>query len=301
MPLLHLHHLTTYRHASPFSGAWQLARLQPRRERGQELLAFELDVQPRPADLAVHDDYFGNTVHAFTITGAHLELSLTATSRVRRDETVWPMAGLTMALGAARAEVAAAVRRGEFGLEQFRAPSPLVPALPEAAELVAGLDAEDPPALAWLLALGARMAERFAFDPHATTVATPLVEVLRGRRGVCQDFAHATIAAVRAAGLPAAYVSGYLLTHPPPGQPRLLGADAMHAWVAVWIAGTGWVDFDPTNNSLVSAGHVVVARGRDYGDVAPVRGLFRGGGQHTLSIGVTVQPIDDPTESPPGR
>lgn len=300
MPLLRIHHVTTYRHAAPVSGAWQAVRLQPRRERAQEPVAFELDVQPRPADLATHEDYFGNAVQSFALSTAHRELSLTATGLVRREEIAWPMPGLTPALGAARSAVTAAVARGEFALEQFRCPSPLVPALPEAAALAAGLAADDPPALGWLLALGARMAERFVFDPTATTVATPLAAVLSGCRGVCQDFAHAAIAAVRSAGLPAAYVSGYLLTEPPPGQSRLRGADAMHAWISVWISGTGWVDFDPTNNCLVSAGHVVVARGRDYSDVVPVRGLFRGGLQHTLAIGVTVEPVEETAAVPPG-
>ena len=119
-------------------------------------------------------------------------------------------------------------------------------------------------------------------------------EVLQSRRGVCQDFTHLFLSCVRQQGLPAAYVSGYLLTKPPPGQPRLRGADAMHAWASVFVPEVGWVDYDPTNTCFTGTGHIVVARGRDYADVSPTRGVFSGGGNHILNIGVTVEPEEEP-------
>jgi transglutaminase-like putative cysteine protease len=131
----------------------------------------------------------------------------------------------------------------------------------------------------------------FEFEPGATTVSTSVDEVLYQRRGVCQDFAHLQIACLRSLGLAARYVSGYLLTDPPPGQPRLLGADASHAWVSVFCPPIGWVDVDPTNDMLADERHVTVAWGRDYGDVSPLRGVILGGGQHVLHVGVSVVPV----------
>jgi transglutaminase-like putative cysteine protease len=128
----------------------------------------------------------------------------------------------------------------------------------------------------------------FTYDPHATTIATPLVEVLERRRGVCQDFAHLAIGCLRSLRLPARYVSGYLLTHPPPGQPKLVGADASHAWFAVFVPGAGWFDFDPTNDLVPADEHVSVAVGRDYDDVTPLRGVIQGGGAHEVTVQVDV-------------
>ena len=133
--------------------------------------------------------------------------------------------------------------------------------------------------------------DEFTFDPAATSVATPVTEVLAQRRGVCQDFAHLFIAALRSLGLPARYVSGYLLTDAPPGQPRLVGADASHAWVAVWCPVHGWVDLDPTNDVLPSMRHITLAWGRDYGDVSPLRGVVLGGQEHRLKVEVSVYPL----------
>jgi transglutaminase-like putative cysteine protease len=132
----------------------------------------------------------------------------------------------------------------------------------------------------------------FTYDPRATTIATPLAEVLEKRRGVCQDFAHLMIACLRAFGLSALYVSGYLVTSPPPGQPRLQGADASHAWLAVWSPRFGFVDLDPTNNLLPSDAHITLAIGRDFGDVTPLRGVILGGGRHELRVGVDVEPYE---------
>jgi transglutaminase-like putative cysteine protease len=292
MPVYRVTHATRYRHASPASAAWQSLHLQPRREPTQQPLSFDLEISPHAGDIAARSDYFGNTIHVFTLREPHAELVITSRSLVQRDETVLPMPGLTPPLSAAREQVTEAIVAGpDFGLEQYLHPSPLVPLPPAARALADELAAEDLPALDWLAALGQRFGEMFTFDAKATTLSTPLTEVLQHRRGVCQDFAHLHISCVRQHGLPAAYVSGYLLTSPPPGQPRLRGADAMHAWASIQVPEVGWVDYDPTNSCFAAAGHIVVARGRDYADVSPTRGVFTGSYSPILRVEVTVEPV----------
>jgi transglutaminase-like putative cysteine protease len=295
MPVYRIHHVTTYRHGAPANAAWQSVRLRPRDEDSQTCLEFDLDIFPRPTDLTERTDYHGNHLHVFTVRTAHQEFTVNAQSLVNRTEPVIPMAELTPPVSEVDALSDAAVLSGEFLLEQFRHPTAAIPRLAEAASLAASVDT-DAPALTWMQSLGERFARNFMFDSTATDVSTPLAEVLRLRRGVCQDFAHLYIACARSLGLPAAYVSGYLLTQPPPGQPRFIGADAMHAWVSIHVPGTGWVDYDPTNHCFAGAGHIVVARGRDYTDVSPVRGVFNGGGQHSLRLGVTVEPVEHPAD-----
>jgi transglutaminase-like putative cysteine protease len=296
MPLYRVTHETSYEHQSLTNAAWQSLHLQPRPEPAQACEAFELRIEPHPLDLASRLDYFGNRQHIFTLREPHRELTITSRSLVRREEPVLPMAGLTPTLRELPRLVEAAVAAEDFALEQFRHASPLVPLPPEArqlaAELADGLDPATTAAMDWLAIVGARFGEAFTFDPEATNISTPLAEVMAERRGVCQDFAHLFISCLRQCGLPAAYVSGYLLTRPPPGRPRLVGADASHAWVSAYIPGTGWIDYDPTNACFVGAGHIVVARGRDFFDVSPVKGLFSGGGAQTLDTGVTVEETD---------
>jgi len=293
MPVYRITHTTTFHHHPHASAAWQSVHLQPRDEPAQQCDRFELEISPSPADLTSRVDFFGNNQHFFTLLAPLKELSITSHAVVHREEPPVPMPGLTPPLAEARAQIDDLAAGELFALEQFRHASPLVPLLPAAAALASEfkLDAREP-ALAWLIALGRRFHAAFTYDPKATNISTPLAEVLAHRRGVCQDFAHALVSCVRLHGLPAAYVSGYLLTDPPPGQPRLRGADAMHAWLSVFIPGTGWVDYDPTNACFAGASHIVVARGRDYADVSPVKGIFRGG-LHTLGTEVTVEPVDD--------
>jgi len=286
-------HQTTYQHRRPATAAWQMLQLQPRTEAAQECLDFQLEISPPASDLETRTDYFGNTRHFFSVREPHQELAITSRSIVCRREESRPLPGITQPLAAARAHVAALVRdRGQFELEQYKYATFRVPLLPEAAALADGLDADATPLLDWIDQLGRKFAATFTFDPAATHVGTTLAEVLQTRRGVCQDFTHLFLSCVRQQGLVAAYVSGYLLTKPPPGQARLRGADAMHAWVSVFVPEVGWVDYDPTNTCFTGAGHIVVARGRDYSDVSPSRGVFSGG-SHVLRIGVTVEPEDE--------
>jgi transglutaminase-like putative cysteine protease len=171
--------------------------------------------------------------------------------------------------------------------------SPQIPTLPALARYAAPSFAPGRPLLEAVLELNQRIHTDFAYDAEATSVATPLAEVLSQKRGVCQDFAHLMIGCLRAQGLAARYVSGYLLTTPPPGKPRLIGADATHAWVSVFVPELGWVDFDPTNDCLPDTDHITVAWGRDFSDVTPVRGVILGSGDQELEVKVTVMPSDE--------
>lgn len=292
MPVYRIHHGTTYRHGAPAAMAWQTLRLQPREEACQSCFDFELEISPRPPDLAVRADFFGNRMHVFTVRETHDRFTVESRSLVRRTEPALPAPESTPSAAECGGALAdEAVLAGDPSLEQFRHASPAIPRVTGAADMAAALDASAP-VLAWMQELGDVFARDFVFDPAATLVSTPLAEVVRMKRGVCQDFAHLYIACARSLGLPAAYVSGYLLTQPPPGEPRMIGADAMHAWASIHVPGAGWVDYDPTNHCFVGASHIVVARGRDYADVSPIRGVFNGGGVHTLSLGVTVEPVD---------
>jgi len=294
MLTIRITHETTYQHAGPATAAWQMLQLQPRNEASQECLDFQLEIKPSAPDLTTRTDFFGNTRHFFSVREPHRELSIISRSTVRRGYEASPLPGITAPLNAARNHVATVIRdRGQFELEQYLHASPLVPLLEGTAQLAAGLDAETLPMIDWIAALGQTFSETFVFDSKATDISTPLTTVLQTKRGVCQDFTHLFISCVRQQGLPAAYVSGYLLTNPPPGQPRLLGADAMHAWASIFVPEVGWVDYDPTNTCFIGDGHLVVARGRDYADVSPTRGVFSGGGIHRLKIAVTVEPEEE--------
>jgi transglutaminase-like putative cysteine protease len=178
-----------------------------------------------------------------------------------------------------------------LGAYQFTFESPRIRIRPEFAAYALESFTPKRPMLEALLDLTTRIHRDFRFDSKVTNVRTPPEDVFRKRRGVCQDFAHVQIACLRSLNLPARYVSGYLRTYPPPGRPRLVGADASHAWVSSYCPGVGWVDLDPTNNVVPSDGHVTLAWGRDYGDVSPLRGLILGGGAHTVKVSVDVEPI----------
>ncbi len=181
---------------------------------------------------------------------------------------------------------------------EFAFASPLAPSLPEAGAWAAASFPPARPILAGLLDLTARIGRDFRFQPGITAVSTPVERVLQLRAGVCQDFAHLMIAGLRALHLPARYVSGYIRTMPPPGRPRLRGADASHAWVSCWLGPeAGWIDLDPTNDLVVADEHVWLGWGRDYADVSPLQGVLLGGGQHTLSVSVDMEPVLEPSQA----
>ena len=281
-------HTTTYHYESPVTVAHHLLRLAPRRLPRQLRLAHALDLQPAAASLNRHTDYFGNEVGFVIFEGAHRQLRVTARSRVAVGAAFIPDAAETptweSVRGLCRTDLSAPV----LAASEFTFGSPLVPLDTPFADYARDSFRAGRAILDAVLDLTARIHRDFEFDATATTVATPLARVLQQRRGVCQDFAHLQIACLRSLGLPARYVSGYLETAPPPGQPKLVGADASHAWVSFFCPGLGWIDVDPTNNLLPSMQHITLGWGRDYGDVGPIRGVLVGGDEHTLSVAVDV-------------
>lgn len=283
-------HRTSYAYNTDVSVSHHVARLTPRSLPGQSCLAHELVVEPNPSLVTHHNDYYGNRSTFFTVAGPHRALQVTARSRVEVAPRPAPLAAETPAWETVRE--ASRVATSTFDLEVREAvfPSSLVPNLPALADYAAGSFAVGRPLLDAVLDLTRRIHGDFRFDAKATTTATPLEQVIRNRSGVCQDFAHIQIGCLRALGLPARYVSGYMETMPPPGRPKLIGADASHAWVQVFVPGAGWIDVDPTNNLLPSDRHIITAWGRDFEDVSPIRGVMVGGGRHVLYVGVDVLP-----------
>ena len=275
-------HATRYAYTESVSVSHHAARLSPRPLNHQVCLDHALEVDPAPAVRSSHTDYFGNATTFFAMQGAHRGLTVTARSRVRVSPRTAPVVSDTPPWEAAVDPAALPLDAIEA---QFDSSSQ------DAADMAAYARPSfvpGRPLLEAVVDLTARVHQDFTFDPKATTVTTSLSEVFRLRRGVCQDFARFEIACLRSFGVPALYVSGYLETAPPPGMPRRVGADASHAWLAVHCPGLGWIDVDPTNNLLPSTGHVTLARGLDYGDVSPLRGVILGGGQHSLQVSVDV-------------
>lgn len=283
-----VHHLTRYRYAEPVSGSQHDLHLLPRDMPRQRCLSADLAIQPAPIVLRERFDYFGNRATHAVLATPHSELVAIASLRVEVEAAPAPRGQDDLPWDA----VAEAMRDPGLDLhvQEMTFPSPLAEAWPGLRDYGAPSFVPGRPLLDACFDLMARLHRDFTYDPRATTVATPLAEVLEKRRGVCQDFAHLMIACLRGFGLSARYVSGYLVTSPPPGQPRLQGADASHAWLAVFSPGLGFVDLDPTNDCLVGEGHITLALGRDFGDVTPLRGVIHGGGRHDLHVAVDVVP-----------
>lgn len=280
-------HHTRYAYSQPVVLAHNEARLQPRVTPAQACAASTVTVAPLPSQRAERTDAFGNRVVYFALQEPHEHLEVTATSEVEVAAVAAPAAApawdTVLQLLAESAVPATRLAR------QFRLDSPSAAASADVRAYAAPSFVPGRPLLEAVADLNRRIHRDFTFDPQSTTVATPLSAVLAQRHGVCQDFAHLAIACLRAFGLPARYVSGYLETDPPPGQARLQGADVSHAWFAVYVPDSGWVDFDPTNDLLPAERHVTTAWGRDYADVAPLKGVIFGGGPHTLEVSVDLQ------------
>lgn len=285
-------HLTTYRYSEPVAISHNVARLAPRQDDRQRVIRHELTVSPQPAVAHERVDWFGNRVGAFTVQHAHRELAVRAVSEVEVRGTAGDIAPTPWEDAALRLRGAADV--SARAAAEFRFASPLVPLDPELAELAAPAFAPGRPLAEAASDLCRRIHDAFAYDSRATSVTTPLREVLRLRRGVCQDFAQVLVGCLRALGLAARYVSGYLETDPPPGRERLVGADASHAWTECWLPHGDdglWLGLDPTNACPAGNRHIVLAVGRDFSDVSPLKGLITGGGPHTVSVAVDVQRI----------
>lgn len=281
-------HRTAYRYTDAVSHCQNRLHLTPRHGPTQQVLAATLTVTPTPDVSSTRFDYFGNQTTYVAIQRPHRELVVEMTSRINVMPTTAPIPGLTPPWEEARDYLR--TDRSPTALEafQFVFESPYVKLIPDVAAYARQSFAPGRPLIEAALDITRRIHADFKYLPQSTTVSTPVYEVMQERRGVCQDFAHVGIACLRTMGLAARYVSGYLRTHPPKGRPRLVGADASHAWFSVFCPWVGWVDFDPTNNVIPTVEHLTVAWGRDFGDVSPLNGVILGGGRQTLMVAVNV-------------
>ena len=288
---LSVKHRTTYTYGDFVTTSHHEARLTPRESETQRTVTHELTVTPTPEAQRRRFDYFGNRTLHFSLSEPHRALSVVAQSVVEIKPQAPPDLRATPAWESVRDRLRSDRRRDVLDAYAMTFDSPFVAATDEL--LTYGEPYFEPgrPLLSAVDALIRAIFTEFTYDPRATDVSTPLADVLRTRRGVCQDFAHLAIGCLRARGLAARYVSGYMLTRPPPGKQRMVGADASHAWFATFIPEHGWVDYDPTNGVMPLGEHVTLAHGRDFADVTPIRGVILGGGHHELSVAVDVEAI----------
>ena len=284
-------HITTYDYLGDVSVSHHLLRLTPRHYSKQDCLAHELAIVPEPETVRAHRDYFGNPTHFIGVETPHRQLVIKSRSRVAVSPEFIPEPRETPSWETVRARCRDDHSGQTLEAHEFAYPSPLVPYADEFADYAKASFTPARPVLDAVTDLTRRIHEDFTFDPAATTVTTPVAEVFAQRRGVCQDFAHFQLACLRSQGLPARYVSGYLETDPPPGQPKLRGTDASHAWVSFFCPSIGWLDVDATNNCLPSLRHITIGWGRDYSDVCPVRGVLVGGQNQTLRVSVDVNAL----------
>jgi transglutaminase-like putative cysteine protease len=281
-------HKTSYDYSESVSISQHVLRLHPRSTPRQEVLDCSIEIEPKPTAISSYHDRYGNSVTYAAIEGGHQELIVHASSRVALRALPPVHLAASPEWEYVRGLCAADATAEAVEASEFIHDSPYISTRPEYADYAAESFEHGCPILEGAVGLMERIHKDFKFDASATTIATPLREVFQNRRGVCQDFAHLQIALLRSIGLPARYVSGYLETDPPPGKPRLVGADASHAWVSVFCPGTGWVDLDPTNNILPTLRHITIGWGRDYADATPIRGVILGGGRHKLKVAVDV-------------
>ena len=283
-------HETRYAYTAPVSQSWQLARLTPRALPWQTLISHELQIEPKADERRDERDSFGNMVTHFALHGAHRVLSVRMNCRVE----VLPRPELPVDAHITWEAVRDVIRRepprGDLEPASMSEPTPLVPLSDAACAYAAASFARGRPWYDAVFDLMQRIHADFEFEPGATTVSTSVDEVLYQRSGVCQDFAHLMLACLRGMGLPARYVSGYLLTDPKPGEARLMGVDASHAWVAAYSPLHGWVEFDPTNNQLADQRYITLTWGADFADVVPLRGVIFGGGDQRMDVEVSVIP-----------
>jgi len=282
----------TYDYAHPAAAGRHLVRLMPADLPGrQRLVAGLLKIVPAPDERLDVQDFFGNATTSFGFRGAHDSIALCVTARVERTE------GTSLAPSTSMQDLPFDIARvrdlGPGSPLHFMAGSHRAPLDPAMTSYAAAAITTSMTALQAVQLIGMALHRDMKFDSKATTVDTPAAEAFLARRGVCQDFSHIMIACLRGIGIPAGYVSGFLRTRPPKGKSRLEGADAMHAWVRAWCGDqTGWIEYDPTNAVLVDANHIVVAYGRDYFDVSPVKGMMRVSGGQTTDQAVDVIPLD---------
>ena len=282
-------HQTHYEYAETVSLCHNQARLSPRSFFNQTCLNSHIAIDPQPASFRERKDFFGNRTAYCSIEQPHNTLSVTAKSDVHilsqtqfASDMPWETACHILKNGP-----------NPLAVRQFVLDSPKVATSPKLAHYAAPSFSKGRPLIEAVSDLTQRIYNDFDYVPGFTTISTPLSDVFKHRKGVCQDFAHLSIGCLRAMGLAARYISGYLETWTPPNKEHLVGADASHAWFSVYLPNHGWIDFDPTNNLRPDDRHITVAWGRDFADVTPLKGVVLGGGQHALTVSVTVEPIEE--------
>ncbi|MCB4797511.1 transglutaminase family protein [Neotamlana laminarinivorans] len=297
MTTYQLSHITSYNYEYGVTFCHNLATLKPKNFLGQTLLDYSLEISPTPAEISNKLDFFGNNITRFSIQKYHKELKVTATSKILRDYTAAPniddnipAKGITLTdcLNYFKQTLPELISVKQFILESVLI-AKITPAIKAYAEVSFKPNRSVFEATYELMH---RIFTDFEFNTTATNVATPIQDVIKKKKGVCQDFAQIAIACVRSVGLPARYVSGYIETLPPPGKEKLIGSDASHAWFSVYIPNFGWVDFDPTNDQIPKNQHLVVAHGRDYYDVPPLKGVIYSTGQNKLHVSVDLRPAN---------
>lgn len=287
-------HKTLYNYNETVSLCHNEAHLIPRHTTYQTKLSSRLMVIPIPSIQENHLDIFGNTVSYFSIQSSHKELTVTTTSDIDAHHPgVIELPCYSPPWEKVRDQLAQNTDPTTLSLREFILESPFIPINDELYNFVLPSFPPHRPIIAAICDLMQRIYNQFSYDPSFTTIVTPLSEVLAHQRGVCQDFAHLMIGCLRRIGIAARYVSGYLETLPPPGQQKLQGSDASHAWLSVYIPQYGWIDFDPTNNQIPTNQHITTAWGRDYGDVTPLKGIIFGGGSHILTVSVDVERLSE--------
>jgi transglutaminase-like putative cysteine protease len=288
-----IRHVTTYAYESPVSFARCSLRLEPRSGDGQELISHSVDIRPKPSDRTVRRDFFGTHTESIVIEAAHRHLRIDSRSRVSVSRHTPGRTAPSPAWETVRDLAFEATSLGPESPIGYVFASSLVPVQQLVTDYAAASFPQGMGVLVGAVDLMHRIRSEFKYDPKATVISTPLDEVFEKRHGVCQDFAHVMIAGLRGLGLAAAYVSGYLRTIPPPGKPRMQGADATHAWVSLWCGPElGWIGFDPTNDLLVENDHIILAVGRDFSDVSPVDGIIVGSRKQKLSVAVDVMLVE---------
>jgi transglutaminase-like putative cysteine protease len=286
-------HTTNYIYHQPVSLCHNIAKILIRNISGQVCKQTSIVITPEPDVLHEYDDYFGNRVIYFAVQKAHKQLTVTVKSQV--EKAVQHIPTLNFYKDAPWETIKALIL--EPGDENFKArqyvyETAYTPVTDDITQYALPSFTPGRPVFEAAKDLMHRIYNDFEFDPGFTTLATPLSKVMLARKGVCQDFAHLAIACVRAMGLPARYVSGYLETLPPKGKEKLTGVDASHAWFSVFIPNTGWIDFDPTNNIMPAMQHIIIGWGRDYGDITPLKGVIQSSGAHKLTVAVDVKRLD---------
>ncbi|MDB5397303.1 MAG: transglutaminase [Rhodospirillales bacterium] len=282
-------HSSAYRYGSDIMLAHHLLHLTPRQALGQRVMGFRMDVEPKPSVMTQHQDYFGNPTTYLELHEPHTRLSVKTDIDIEVDkerpdgairDTPWEML---------RDQLTATAEDGSRAASVFAYASTMVGVSTDLRDFALPSFPPGRPIGEAALDLTTRIYEEFTFDPEATTIATPVAEVLENKRGVCQDFAHLEIACLRSLGLGARYVSGYLRTIPAPGKARAVGSDVSHAWLSVWCGGDAWLDMDPTNGRAGSSDLITLAWGRDYGDVSPLQGVIIGSSIQHLTVEVDVE------------